>query len=184
MEAFQGLEKNVVVLCTTRSRVEWVEKDRRSGLGIVGDSKMFNVALTRAKHGLIVVGNPDVLQLDASWREFLAFCYRNDLVEFEDEEMGPDNGLVANKRDINAWRPTTNDENDKPLPRLERVLLQRAQDQETGFSYNAFYNGAEEDPMWGSHLANAEEEVLPVDGVDYGVEDGEHEEAEAGEDCT
>lgn len=38
-----------------------------------------NVALTRAKHGLIVIGNPEVLTTDDYWTAFLAFCHRNGL---------------------------------------------------------------------------------------------------------
>lgn len=37
----------------------------------------FNVALTRAKALLIVVGNPVVLQVDQYWRTFIRYCYDN-----------------------------------------------------------------------------------------------------------
>jgi helicase MOV-10 len=34
----------------------------------------FNVALTRSKALLITVGDPDILQCDVYWREFIMFC--------------------------------------------------------------------------------------------------------------
>lgn len=37
----------------------------------------FNVAITRAKALLIVIGNPNILQHDDSWREFIKFCNDN-----------------------------------------------------------------------------------------------------------
>lgn len=79
LEAFQGLEKNVVILATTRTRARFLEQDKARGWGVVHEPKRFNVALTRAKHGLIVIGNPDVLQLDDDWRAFMDFCNRNGL---------------------------------------------------------------------------------------------------------
>lgn len=37
----------------------------------------FNVAITRAIALLIVIGNPDILQCDPHWREFLQYCSEN-----------------------------------------------------------------------------------------------------------
>jgi helicase MOV-10 len=80
LEAFQGLESRVVIICTTRTRVRFLAADAERGLGIIGQEKKMNVALTRAKSALFVIGNPEVLAADQHWREFLAFCWRNGLV--------------------------------------------------------------------------------------------------------
>lgn len=79
MEAFQGLESRVVIICTTRTRARFLEQDRERGLGVVHEQKRFNVALTRAKEGLVVIGNPHVLGADACWAAFLGFCRRHGL---------------------------------------------------------------------------------------------------------
>jgi helicase MOV-10 len=50
-EAFQGREKRVIIISTVRT-------DR---LGFVKDAKRFNVAITRSRSLLIVVGNPYIL---------------------------------------------------------------------------------------------------------------------------
>ncbi|KAI8935253.1 hypothetical protein NX059_007842 [Plenodomus lindquistii] len=83
LEAFQGLEKRVVVLCTTRTRERFLEMDRKRGLGVVFQPRRMNVALTRAKEGLIVIGNPEILGKDEHWRAWMAFCWRNELVGME-----------------------------------------------------------------------------------------------------
>jgi hypothetical protein len=87
LEAFQGLESRIVVLCTTRTRLgsddqgrdRFVREDRAKGFGVIGQPKEFNVAITRAKEGLIVIGNKECLVCtgDEAWAEFLAFCERN-----------------------------------------------------------------------------------------------------------
>ncbi|KAH8889614.1 P-loop containing nucleoside triphosphate hydrolase protein, partial [Thozetella sp. PMI_491] len=63
-EAFQGLEKGVVILCTTRSKPRFVEKDIERDWGIVGLPNKMNVALTRAQYGLIIIGKRAVLKID------------------------------------------------------------------------------------------------------------------------
>ncbi|KAF1833746.1 P-loop containing nucleoside triphosphate hydrolase protein [Decorospora gaudefroyi] len=93
LEAFQGLEKRVVILCTTRTRLRFLAHDVASGVGIVGQRQKMNVALTRAKEGLVVLGCPDVLGTDEWWRAWMAFCWRNGAVGGEWE--GPREGGVV-----------------------------------------------------------------------------------------
>lgn len=45
--------------------------------GFVKQPKRFNVALTRPKALLIVIGNPDVLQSDTNWGSFIRYCRDN-----------------------------------------------------------------------------------------------------------
>lgn len=87
LEAFQGLESRIVMLCTTRrqldlkskDRYRFVKEDQARGLGIISEPKRLNVALTRAKEGLIVIGDAETLTCtnDQAWHSFLAFCERN-----------------------------------------------------------------------------------------------------------
>lgn len=59
-------------MSTVRSHKEHLEHDERFALGFLGNEKRFNVAVTRAQAGLIVVGDPDILSLDPLWRrEFI-----------------------------------------------------------------------------------------------------------------
>ncbi len=67
VEEFQGQERRVVLVSTVRSSVDHLDFDKKHRLGFLANPKRFNVALTRAKALLIVVGNPDVLYRDPNW---------------------------------------------------------------------------------------------------------------------
>ncbi len=48
-----------------------------SGLGFLTSAKRFNVAITRAKSLLIVVGDPHLLKRDKNWRALLRHALEN-----------------------------------------------------------------------------------------------------------
>ncbi|KAF9457917.1 P-loop containing nucleoside triphosphate hydrolase protein [Collybia nuda] len=77
VEEFQGQERRVIIISTVRSSKEFVEYDLRHTLGFVANPRRFNVAVTRAKALLIVVGDPQVLSLDPLWRSFLNYVHSN-----------------------------------------------------------------------------------------------------------
>lgn len=77
LEAYQGLEFKLVIICTTRTRDRFIDQDLARGLGVIHEPRRFNVALTRAMQGLVVMGNPVVLSQDENWASFMAFCRRN-----------------------------------------------------------------------------------------------------------
>ncbi|KIY67638.1 RNA helicase [Cylindrobasidium torrendii FP15055 ss-10] len=75
VEEFQGQEKPVIIVSTVRSSQEFVKYDLRHTLGFVANPRRFNVAVTRAKALLVVVGDPMVLGLDPLWRAFLNYVH-------------------------------------------------------------------------------------------------------------
>jgi len=78
VETFQGQERRCIIISTVRSENALLSHDLRYNLGFVANEKRFNVAVTRAKALLVVIGNPRVLQTDTkNWLPFLRFCREN-----------------------------------------------------------------------------------------------------------
>ncbi len=72
-EAFQGLEKRVILISTVRSSTEKVHVDRKFRLGFLSNPKRLNVSLSRPMELLIIVGNgPLFASLDQLWHRFLS----------------------------------------------------------------------------------------------------------------
>jgi helicase MOV-10 len=66
VEYFQGREKLIIILSCVRSKTKTV--------GFLNNEKRLNVALTRAKGLLIVIGNPETLGKNKMWRRFITNC--------------------------------------------------------------------------------------------------------------
>uniref|UniRef100_A0A8B9TMI1 RNA helicase n=1 Tax=Anas platyrhynchos TaxID=8839 RepID=A0A8B9TMI1_ANAPL len=76
VEEFQGQEHLVTILSTVRSH-EGMFMEEKYYLGFLSNPKRFNVAITRAKALLIVVGNPHVLVKDPCFCALLEYSLMN-----------------------------------------------------------------------------------------------------------
>lgn len=147
MDAFQGLESRFVILCTTRTRDRFLKEDAIKGMGVVNEPKKFNVAITRAKQGLIVIGNPWVLEQDAYWTAFMRFCWRNGLWQKDANEQD----IKANgthEKHVDDWTPKPGAE--KSLSGLERALVYKEREPADGGSkaVRRFMSERGEDEIW------------------------------------
>ncbi|XP_048791082.1 RNA helicase Mov10l1 isoform X1 [Lagopus muta] len=76
VEEFQGQECMVTILSTVRSYEDTLA-DEEYCLGFLSNPKRFNVAITRAKALLIVVGNPHLLMKDPCFCALLEYSLMN-----------------------------------------------------------------------------------------------------------
>ncbi|TBU03006.1 ATP-dependent helicase Upf1 [Hamiltosporidium tvaerminnensis] len=63
VDAFQGQEKDVIIVSCVRTR----------GLGFISDQRRINVALTRAKHALFIFGESKCLEKSPCWKAVVSF---------------------------------------------------------------------------------------------------------------
>ncbi|EIJ93556.1 uncharacterized protein NEPG_01898 [Nematocida parisii ERTm1] len=65
VDGFQGQEKDCIIISTVRT----------SAIGFLSDCRRMNVALTRAKYTVIVVGSIKLLSKNEFWNDFIIYLY-------------------------------------------------------------------------------------------------------------
>ncbi|XP_053992701.1 probable RNA helicase armi isoform X1 [Hylaeus volcanicus] len=76
VEGFQGQERNVIIISAVRSSNNFVNEDIKHSLGFVACPRRLNVAITRARVLVIILGNPKLLAQDPYWRNVLLYCIK------------------------------------------------------------------------------------------------------------
>lgn len=79
IDAFQGREKDFMIMSCVRS-------NKQGTIGFLKDERRLNVALTRAKYGLIMVGDVECLKKgDKLWKEYMEYLEKKKLIHGEDQ---------------------------------------------------------------------------------------------------
>ncbi|KAG7911030.1 hypothetical protein KL906_001410 [Ogataea polymorpha] len=74
VDGFQGQEKDIVLFSCVRAG------EQNSGVGFLGDVRRMNVALTRARSSLWVLGSRETLMSNKTWRDLIDDLYERGLV--------------------------------------------------------------------------------------------------------
>jgi len=72
VDGYQGREKEVIVFSCVRA-------NEQGEVGFLSDFRRLNVAITRAKRGLILLGHPHTLRHDHNWKSYLEWMEESEL---------------------------------------------------------------------------------------------------------
>jgi len=78
VDGFQGAEKDIIILSCVRSR--WFGQRNATNIGFLKDFRRVNVALTRARQSLWILGNSEILKSDALWNDLISDARSRQLI--------------------------------------------------------------------------------------------------------
>lgn len=111
VDAFQGREKDFIILSCVRAN------DLQT-IGFLSDPRRLNVAITRAKYGLIILGNPKALSRNALWNHLLVhFREKGCLVD------GPLDNLQLLMVQLNTIRARAPPHQEQQTPSQQRQTM-------------------------------------------------------------
>lgn len=139
VDAFQGREKDYIILSCVRS-------NDHQGIGFLSDARRLNVALTRAKYGLVILGNPRVLARHPLWYHLIQhFKEKNSLMEGSLASMRPSQIQLIKPRSAagNQFRVPGKSEPTSPVfPPASGITLESLTRSPFDFPFNTSYGAS------------------------------------------
>jgi len=132
VDSFQGKERDYIIINTVRN-------NENCEIGFLKDVKRLNVMLSRAKYGLIVIGNADCLynakieDKYSIWRKYIKYLKHNDVI-------------VTYNMDKNTFekyelkKPKKDKEEEKKEENKNQIIIEEEENYEEKYDYDGSKN--------------------------------------------
>jgi len=104
VDGFQGQEREIIVFSAVRANDDghgWKQ------VGFLDDPHRMNVLLTRARRGLVVVGNSETLASNELWKSWIDYAEQHGLIVDHKGNSAQHTSPRTLHGDVSSWRIST-----------------------------------------------------------------------------